>query len=697
MADSIVSVELNAKIAKFVSGMRTASGAADKAAKAIDKSVNAVSSAVTSKFAGIFSTAAIVGFGKAVLDVTAEFQKFNAVLSTTFGSSALANAKLQELQEFAAKTPYGISELTAAFVKLANSGFKPTADQMTKLGDLASSTGKSFDQLAEAIIDAQTGEFERLKEFGIRAKDAGDSVVFTYRGVQTQVEKTSTAIREYITNLGGAEGVSGSMAKISQTLGGQISNLGDNWDKMLLSVGNNTSGIFNSAIATMSKAIEKITQYNEELEIASNYDLGSKTGDFLQQLNRAVNPFASKGATSIERSTFNIKQARKDVTEFIATTTAGAKSTADFGRALASLKEKGDRALKDLSIQSEEERRGIRDAYQEGVRAIQDARRNFSGESGGAANFGTAKKGVKDTADVLKDLAKDLKIVEFQFGATFSDKTQTKIAAYQKAIDDLVKMGVDPASKSVQNLIDTQRSLFQLPQKAIGSVLEAGKDNLPQQELPAGLRFKPMKIFKEQANILAAQKKFNEDFSALVTTGVGDSIGNFAESIGEAFASGGNVIESIGGSILGTFGGFLSQFGKLLVEYGAAALFKAKLDASLAVPGAGLITGPLAIAAGIALQVAAGAFSRLASNVGGKRSSAGPTAFANGGVVYTPTNALIGEYPGARNNPEVVAPLDKLKSLIGGGGNDQIVVYNTIDDKGIATIVNRGNKKLGRI
>jgi hypothetical protein len=32
-------------------------------------------------------------------------------------------------------------------------------EQMRQMGDLASSVGKSFDQLTEAILDAQTGEF----------------------------------------------------------------------------------------------------------------------------------------------------------------------------------------------------------------------------------------------------------------------------------------------------------------------------------------------------------------------------------------------------------------------------------------------------------------------------------------------------------------------------------------------------------
>lgn len=41
-----------------------------------------------------------------------------------------------------------------------------------------------------------------------------------------------------------------------------------------------------------------------------------------------------------------------------------------------------------------------------------------------------------------------------------------------------------------------------------------------------------------------------------------------------------------------------------------------------------------------------------------------PKAFASGGIVYGNTFAQVGEYPGAANNPEVIAPLSKLKSLI---------------------------------
>jgi len=40
--------------------------------------------------------------------------------------------------------------------------------------------------------------------------------------------------------------------------------------------------------------------------------------------------------------------------------------------------------------------------------------------------------------------------------------------------------------------------------------------------------------------------------------------------------------------------------------------------------------------------------------------------FASGGIVSGPTMAMVGEYPGARTNPEVIAPLDKLRGMLGG-------------------------------
>lgn len=53
----------------------------------------------------------------------------------------------------------------------------------------------------EALLDAQTGEMERLKEFGITAQQNGNKVAFTFKGVTTTVDKTDKAIQGYLLSL----------------------------------------------------------------------------------------------------------------------------------------------------------------------------------------------------------------------------------------------------------------------------------------------------------------------------------------------------------------------------------------------------------------------------------------------------------------------------------------------------------------
>lgn len=220
-----------------------------------------------------FSVDSLLAFGQKVLETRAEFQKFEAVLTNTLGSKAGAQAVLNRIQEFAAKTPFSVKELTESFVKLANQGFKPTNSELTKLGDLASSQGKSFDQLTEAIIDAQTGEFERLKEFGIKASKEGERVKFTFKGVKTEVANTGEAINKYILSLGDLQGVTGGMAAISETLEGKISNLDDSFDSFFNNLGKNNEGImasvldnFNGLFGAFNKGSSVVLRYKDALK-----------------------------------------------------------------------------------------------------------------------------------------------------------------------------------------------------------------------------------------------------------------------------------------------------------------------------------------------------------------------------------------------------------------------------------------------
>jgi hypothetical protein len=135
-----------------------------------------------------------------------------------------------------------------------------------------------------------------------------------------------------------------------------------------------------------------------------------------------------------------------------------------------------------------------------------------------------------------------------------------------------------------------------------------------------------------------------------------DLLVNFGEQIGNMLA-GGKFDFTQMGTILADA---LSSIGKALIAY---ALTNGAVVELFKDPK----TWPLALAAGIA-AVAAGA--ALKSKINNNKA----TAFANGGIVSGPTMGLVGEYPGAQNNPEVIAPLDKLKDMIGGGGGGTFVL-----------------------
>ena len=234
-----------------------------QAVKQSEKSVSGFSSnlaKVGGVIAGVFAVDKIMEFGGAVIETTSTFQRFESVLTNTLGSTSEAQKALDRITEFASQTPFSVSELTDSFVRLANQGFKPTSDEMRKLGDLASSTGKEFVMLAEAIIDAQVGEFERLKEFGIRAEKQGDQVTFTFKNVKTQVDFTADSIQNYILSLGDLEGVSGAMVGISKTLGGQISNLGDSFDTLKNEIGEALMPMLTSVIGGFKSLFENITR-----------------------------------------------------------------------------------------------------------------------------------------------------------------------------------------------------------------------------------------------------------------------------------------------------------------------------------------------------------------------------------------------------------------------------------------------------
>lgn len=198
---------------------------------------------VKASFSGIQGVLASLGVAigsgalvKYLVDVNAQFQQLQARLQTFAGSRDEARAIFDQLSEFAATTPFELQDSVEAFITLRSAGILPTLETLTALGNQASAFGGNIAEMAEAVRAATTGEMERLKRFGIVASIQGEKVVFTFKGIRTEVDRNAVAITNYLETLSRAN-FAGAMAREMETLGGQISNLKDNLFQLAMVVG----------------------------------------------------------------------------------------------------------------------------------------------------------------------------------------------------------------------------------------------------------------------------------------------------------------------------------------------------------------------------------------------------------------------------------------------------------------------------
>jgi TP901 family phage tail tape measure protein len=192
---------------------------------------------------------------------------------------------------------------------------------------------------------------------------------------------------------------------------------------------------------------------------------------------------------------------------------------------------------------------------------------------------------------------------------------------------------------------------------------------------------------EKQMELMGKAQEFNAGLSEIVTGGLNNMAVGIGEALGSAIGGAGNLSKNLSQVLLGSLGQMATQMGKLAIHIGLGVQGIKKALESL--------NPAVAIAAGIAL-VALGKF---ATSQSSKIANQKPTEFAKGGIVSAPTLGLMGEYPGAKSNPEVIAPLDKLKSMIGNRGAQQVQVGGSFEIKGqdLVVALERANSTRNRL
>jgi len=154
-----------------------------------------------SLFTAAVSALGAIGLGKVLEDTLTEYKGFQSMiagLTTATGGIAAAKIAMSDLQSFAETTPFALDQSVAGFIKLTNLGLDASMGAMTSYGNTSSAMTKTMMDMIEAVADASTFQFERLREFGITTQTEGDSVIFTFDKVSTEVGKRAEEIEAYL-------------------------------------------------------------------------------------------------------------------------------------------------------------------------------------------------------------------------------------------------------------------------------------------------------------------------------------------------------------------------------------------------------------------------------------------------------------------------------------------------------------------
>jgi phage tail tape-measure protein len=247
MSDFNVSIVMTLKerILKPLKGITGRLRELKKEAKAVTAGLRQTTSELGRFSAKILASAGAVTFGikKLFVDPAAEMERYQSVLKNLEGSNEKAAKSMKWIEEFTSKTPFQVAQVTDAFVKMRSFGLDPTSGLLETLGNTSAAMGKDIDQAVEAIADAVTGENERLKEFGIKAKTEGGTVVyeFTDKGLTRQIEVAKDdrqAIQDALAGIWDQK-FAGAMSDQMDTFNGKMSNLSDSWHNFRVRVMNN--------------------------------------------------------------------------------------------------------------------------------------------------------------------------------------------------------------------------------------------------------------------------------------------------------------------------------------------------------------------------------------------------------------------------------------------------------------------------
>ena len=697
-----------------------------------------------------YVTAPLLAAGAASIKMASDFNESLNKVDVSFKS---ASGSVTDFAKTSLKT-YGIASGTALdmasnFGDMATSmglGVGQAAKLSTSLvglaGDMASFKNISIDVAQTALNGIFTGETESLKRLGIVMTEANVKAYAFSQGITKQYETMSQAEKvmlryQYVMSV--TKNAQGDFARTNENAANQMRMFGEGMKQLSAEIGQ----VMLPAITSMVKAANTIiTGFSGASEGTKGFVVAlglvaAATGPLLFLVGtivpKVITGFNLMTAAAVK---FNLTLSTAGGIAALATMLGiAAKSAYDYASAL-----KPDNKLTD---QEKKDANAIREKNKEILASIELLKKQRL-TSGGPVTGMNAAQGVSTQAidaqikGQQKLLAQNNALI-----ASLEKKAKTDAALTAQSDAEAQKeqqrvssaLGTKQKAWKLENDHLLEIQLAKLKAKQLDE--EIAKKELETMKFQA---FGDLKNVKELPTFAGDLVKHFEKFPAIgekimgITTNLGtlksplsvmDAAVNasvksqgeqldalklkydgimttgqmVADSAGQAFtALGDSIVQSMGLASTG-LEGFAQVMFRTLIDLGSMIIKQIIMNQASAmaasIAGAtqsGAATGPAAIFTTPAF---------IATAVGGVLSAfAAIPKFAAGGIVSGPTMGLMGEYPGAKSNPEVIAPLNKLQGMLdqgNGGGTANVSGEFVLRGQDLVVALQRAEKQRNRI
>lgn len=272
MGRSAVVIDITGNIEKFQGSLNQVK----KETQDLEKGLKSIATTGALAFAGLGA-----GIGAAVSQA-AKFESINTQFEVLIGNAQGAQKALEQLKDFSAKTPFQFEDIAKAGQQLLGFGF--AADELrTKLeniGNVAAAVGKPIDEISlifgqVAAAGKLTGE--RLLQFQERAIPIGPAIAKTLGVAESSVKDlVSKGLVDFATfekafrSMSDKGGIAfGALDKQSQTLGGQISTLKDNFSLLAGDFGNEFLPVIKVVTSAITSMIQTMRENKEITKFAA--------------------------------------------------------------------------------------------------------------------------------------------------------------------------------------------------------------------------------------------------------------------------------------------------------------------------------------------------------------------------------------------------------------------------------------------